>query len=102
MDDHELNTKTEDSGPEEIAADREHLALLLDHLREELSPLGWRMFELLFVQDLSQAEVEAASGLSADAVYAWGSRLRRVARKLLDEETQGRREGHRRVATNHG
>jgi RNA polymerase sigma-70 factor (ECF subfamily) len=81
----ELDTETEDSGPEETAASREHLALLLDRLREEVSPLGWRLFQLLFVQELSQPEVEAASGLSADAVYAWRSRLRRVARKLLAE-----------------
>jgi RNA polymerase sigma factor (sigma-70 family) len=81
----ELETEALDSGPEEIASSREHLALLLDRLREELSPLGRRLFQLLFVQELSQAEVEAASGLSADAVYAWRSRLRRLARKLLAE-----------------
>jgi RNA polymerase sigma factor (sigma-70 family) len=81
----ELEPEAPDSGPEEVAAGREHLALLLDRLREELSPLGRRLFELLFVQELSQAEVQAASGLSADAVYAWRSRLRRLAQKLLAE-----------------
>jgi RNA polymerase sigma-70 factor (ECF subfamily) len=81
----ELEVETEGPGPEEIAASREHLALLLDLLYDELSPLGWRMFELLFVQDLPQAEVEAVSGLSPDAVYAWRSRLRQMARKLRDE-----------------
>ncbi|MFL6260504.1 MAG: RNA polymerase sigma factor [Thermoanaerobaculia bacterium] len=81
----DLETEDPESGPEEIAAGREHLSLLLDRLREELSPLGRRLFELLFVQELSQREVQAASGLSADAVYAWRSRLRRLARKLLAE-----------------
>jgi RNA polymerase sigma factor (sigma-70 family) len=81
----EIDPETEDPGPEEIVASREHLALLLDCLYEELSPLGWRMFELLFVQDLSQAEVEAVSGLSAEAVYKWKSRLRSMARKLEAE-----------------
>jgi RNA polymerase sigma factor (sigma-70 family) len=81
----ELETEAPESGPEEIAAGREHLSLLLDRLREELSPLGRRLFELLFVQELSQTEVQAASGLSADAVYAWRSRLRRLAHKLLAE-----------------
>jgi hypothetical protein len=71
------------SGQEEVTAGREHLALLLDRLREEVSPLGWRLFDLLFVQALSLPEVREASGLSADAVYAWRSRLRRLARKLL-------------------
>jgi RNA polymerase sigma factor (sigma-70 family) len=81
----ELDVETEEPGPEEIAVSREHLALLLDHLYEVLSPQGWQMFELLFVQDLSQAEVEALSGLSAEAVYQWKSRLRSMARKLEAE-----------------
>lgn len=83
--DGELEPETPDSGPEEVVASRELLSLLLGRLREELSPLGWGMFELLFVQELSQEEVQAASGLSADAVYAWRSRLRRLAQKLLAE-----------------
>jgi RNA polymerase sigma-70 factor, ECF subfamily len=77
--------KAPDSGPEEVTAGREHLALLLDRLREEVSPLGRRLFDLLFIQELSLPEVRAASGLSPDAVYAWRSRLRRLARKLLAE-----------------
>jgi RNA polymerase sigma-70 factor (ECF subfamily) len=82
---HEMEIAAPDVGPEEIAAGREHLAVLLDRLREEVSPLGRRLFDLLFVQELSLPEVRAASGLSADAVYAWRSRLRRVARKLWSE-----------------
>jgi RNA polymerase sigma-70 factor (ECF subfamily) len=74
-----------DRGPEEIAAGREHLSRLLDRLREEASPLGCRLFDLLFVQELSLPEVRAASGLSEDAVYAWRSRLRRLAQRLLGE-----------------
>ncbi|HYN21188.1 MAG TPA: hypothetical protein VE078_09525 [Thermoanaerobaculia bacterium] len=74
-----------DRGPEEVTAGREELRLLLDRLREKLSPLGQRLFELLFVQEMSPEETMAASGLSADAVYAWRSRLRRLARELLAE-----------------
>ncbi len=81
----ELERESPEIGPEDFAASRELLSLLLDRLREELSPLGWQMFELLFVQELSQAEVEAATGLSADAVYQWRRRLRLLARKLLAE-----------------
>jgi hypothetical protein len=61
------------------------LRLLLDRLREELSPLGWRLFDLLFIRELSLPEVKAESGLSDDAVYAWRSRLRRLAQRLLAE-----------------
>jgi RNA polymerase sigma factor (sigma-70 family) len=81
----ELEVETPESGPEKAAASRELLALLLDRLREELSPLGWWLFELLIVQERSLKEVRAASGLSAAAVYAWRSRLRRRAQKLLAE-----------------
>lgn len=84
----ELETEAPDRGPEEIAVSREHLSRLLDRLRESLSPLGWRLFDLLFVQELSQSEVQAASGLSADAVYAWRSRLRRLAQKLAAEMSE--------------
>jgi len=86
--DDELDAEAPESGPEEIVASREHLSLLLDRLRESLSPLGWRLFDLLFVQELSQAEVQAASGLSADAVYAWRSRLRRAAQRLVGEMSE--------------
>jgi RNA polymerase sigma-70 factor (ECF subfamily) len=84
----ELDTAAPDSDPEEVTASREHLTRLLDRLHEELSPLGWRLFQLLFVQELSQAEVQEKSGLSAEAVYAWRSRLRRLAHKLLAEMSE--------------
>ncbi len=81
----DLDAATPDRGPEEVTASREQLRLLLDRLRERLSPLGRQLFELLFVQELSLPETMAASGLSADAVYAWRSRLRRLAQGLLAE-----------------
>lgn len=81
----DLDAATGESDPEEITASREQLHLLLDRLREELSPLGWRLFDLLFVREMSLPEVKAESGLSDDAVYAWRSRLRRLAQRLLTE-----------------
>lgn len=71
--------------PERVAASREHLRLLLDSLVERLSPLGRRLFDLLFVQERPLAEVRAATGLSDDAVYAWRSRLRRLTRTVAAE-----------------
>lgn len=81
----DLEAPAPDQSPEQVTASREQLGLLLDRLREEVSPLGWRLFDLLFVQELSLPEVKTASGLSDDAVYAWRSRLRRVAQRLLHE-----------------
>jgi RNA polymerase sigma-70 factor, ECF subfamily len=81
----DLDAMAPESGPEEVAASREQLSLLLERLREKLSPLGHQLFVLLFVQEMSVAETMAESGLTADAVYAWRSRLRRVAQQLLAE-----------------
>jgi DNA-directed RNA polymerase specialized sigma24 family protein len=79
----DLGRAAPDRGPEEVTASREQLRLLLERLREKLSPLGRHLFELLFVQQLSPQETMQASGLSADAVYAWRSRLRRLAQELM-------------------
>jgi RNA polymerase sigma factor (sigma-70 family) len=75
-----------ESGPEEAAASREQLKLLLHRLTEELSPLGRHLFDLLFLRELPLDEVVARTGMNPDAVYAWRSRLRRLARLLLKEE----------------
>lgn len=77
---------------ETAAASREVLGRLFDRLTEELSPLGRRLFDLLLVQETPVAEAVLATGLSADAVYAWRSRLRRLARNLLAELSEPPRE----------
>jgi RNA polymerase sigma-70 factor (ECF subfamily) len=79
----DLDRETEHGRPEVDAASRETLRLLLGHLREELSPLGRHLFNLLFLREMSLTEVTASTGLSADAVYAWRSRLRKQARGFL-------------------
>lgn len=79
MEDDDFDHPAADSSPEEVAVSREHLSLLFDRLREEVSPLGQHIFDLLYVQELSTAEVMKETGLSDDAVYAWRSRLRRWA-----------------------
>lgn len=81
----DLDGAAAERGPEEVTASREQLRLLLERLREKLSPLGCHLFELLFVQELSVTETMANSGLSADAVYAWRSRLRNLAQDLQAE-----------------
>lgn len=80
-----LDVTDPERGPEEVTASREQLSLLLERLREKLSPLGHQLFVLLFVQEMTIPETMAESGLSADAVYAWRSRLIRVAKQLRAE-----------------
>ncbi len=79
-----------ESGPEEVAASREQLKLLLHRLTEELTPLGRHLFDLLFLRELPFEEVTRQTGMTPDAVYAWRSRLRRLARRLLDETSESR------------
>ena len=86
----DLDRVAPDSGPEEIAASREQLRHLLHRLTEELTPLGRHLFDLLFLRELPFEEVTRLTGMTADAVYAWRSRLRRLARRLLDEASSER------------
>jgi len=84
MDD-DFDRPAPEPGPLQIVAGREELELLLDRMRESSSPLGWQIFELFFIQGLSVSETADSSGLSKDAVYAWISRLRKLARELMEE-----------------
>lgn len=84
-----------ESGPEEITASREQFRLLLDRLTEELSPLGRHLFDLLFLRELPLEEVTRKTSLSPDAVYAWRSRLRRLAGRLLGEMSENRLDSRR-------
>lgn len=64
---------------------REILHRLKDRVKEKLTPEGRQMFELLFLQELSPAEVARKTGKSLDAVYKWQSRLRQLLLQLRDE-----------------
>lgn len=66
-------------------ATREQLELLVDRVRQALSPLGLEMFERLVVQEEAVESVCAATGMKADAVYAWRSRLGKLVRKIAGE-----------------
>jgi RNA polymerase sigma-70 factor, ECF subfamily len=74
-----------DPGPEARAASKQELRFLLRRMQAELSPQGWNLFDLLLVQRLPVEEVERRTRMSRDAIYAWRSRLRKLARRLLRE-----------------
>ncbi len=88
----ELDRFAAEGEPETIAAARDLLSELLRRLETELSPLGWRLFRLLFVEQRSVEEICDRESMKADAVYAWRSRLRRAARRLR-QELEARRDG---------
>ena len=64
---------------------RDLLARLLEELRQWLTPEGQRYFQLLYVDERSISDVAATSGTTADALYAWRSRLVKKVRKLRDK-----------------
>lgn len=80
-----LDDRPPPPGPEAETVSRQQLSHLLCRLRETLSPLGWHLFELLYLRQQTVEETRLATGMSADAVYAWRSRLRRLARRLAGE-----------------
>ncbi|MEM1179483.1 MAG: sigma-70 family RNA polymerase sigma factor [Acidobacteriota bacterium] len=80
--DEQMEGASREIDPERRARSKQQLRRLLAHLKSELSPLGRRMFDLLFVREASHSEVMRLTGLGADAVYAWRSRLRRRATEL--------------------
>lgn len=71
--------------PEEKAAGREEIGLLFERLQEALSPLGMRLFQLLFIEELEVEEISRRINMKADAIYAWRSRLRRLCGQVLGE-----------------
>lgn len=83
----ELSPQTQ--SPELRLASRELLAAILARLPLELSPKGMHLFQLLLVEEKSVEEVAGITGLSADAVYAWKSRLAKRIRQLASEIEAG-------------
>ena len=74
-------------GPEAKVAARELFAGVTARLREELSPQGFDLFEMLLVDDRPVEDACAATGMSRDAIYAWRSRLMKIVRRIADSLT---------------
>lgn len=72
-------------GPESEAISRDMLAALTNAVRERLTPRGAELFDLLFLEGRQVDEVCELTGMSADAVYAWKSRLTRQVREILED-----------------
>ncbi len=64
---------------------RQLATVMCERLQHTLSPLGFRVFELLFREEHSPEAVCSELGMSADALYAWRSRIRKTARELVQE-----------------
>lgn len=73
-----------EASPERRTASRELLQCLVENFRRRLSPLGWTMFEMLFVWDGSVEEVSREMDMNRDAVRKWRTRLRELARQWAE------------------
>jgi len=67
---------------------KDFLETLYHHVKAVLSPRGLELFDLLIVQQEPIEAVCASTGMTTDAVYAWRSRLTKVARTLGAELMQ--------------
>lgn len=76
--------------PEMRAASREALDALLDRLRAELSPKGFDLFLRLYVEEQAVEVVCRELGMTADAIYAWRTRLSKLVRGMAREEAVDR------------
>ena len=65
---------------EEAIASRQVLQQVFSRLEERLSPLGQQLFEMIVIREHSVSQVEAATGMSSAAIYAWRSRLAKLVR----------------------
>ncbi|WP_437625322.1 RNA polymerase sigma factor [Sorangium sp. So ce1151] len=72
-------------GPEHLIASKEMATCILETVRKQLTDHGLELFHLLIVEERSIEEVCAVTGKSADAIYAWRSRLGRLVMKVAQE-----------------
>jgi RNA polymerase sigma-70 factor (ECF subfamily) len=80
-------------GAAKLLESRDLLEALVDRLQGRLSVQGFQLFELLYVEERSVEEACALARLSPDAVYAWRSRIGRLAREIRAELLAERQPG---------
>lgn len=71
--------------PETITSSREDLRLLIDRLRETLSPRGLEVFQRMIIDEEPLDELVARTGMTREALYQWKSRVLRTVRSLAEE-----------------
>lgn len=84
-DDDDLDGVDMEADSESILVSKDILEKILDFMIEELSPKGWDMFDLLFLEELSVEEVMEQEKMTRSAVDQWKCRIRKLARRLLRE-----------------
>ena len=75
---------------EEAVSSREILCILIEELRGALSPLGFRIFELMWMDEHSIEDVAKALELTPNAIYSHRSRLLKKVAEILSRLMQDR------------
>jgi RNA polymerase sigma-70 factor (ECF subfamily) len=95
LDDHLDHRPSPGVDAEEALSSHELLAATLHEVRARVSDRGRELFDLLLVDDHSVEDVAVLMDMTPDAVYAWRSRLsklaREVAAKILSDKRSSRR-----------
>ncbi len=73
------------AGAESQVIHRELLAKVITRLREELTPKGLHLFQLIMIEQREVAEVCEITDMKPDAVYAWRSRLAKRVRGIAEK-----------------
>lgn len=74
-----------DSSPSRRIESRVQLTTVLDRIHSQLNERGVRLFNFLYVEQRSIAEVCELEGMSRAALDQWNARLRKLARRLRSE-----------------
>lgn len=69
-----------------VLESREELRALLEKLRAHLNERGLALFQAIYVEQRPIAEVAAEQGMTREAVDAWNTRTRNLARRLTRED----------------
>jgi DNA-directed RNA polymerase specialized sigma24 family protein len=86
MDPHELSEGAGAGGrTEERVMSRDLAAHIYQALTVELTPLAFKVFEVLFVDEASVEAACAQLQMSHHAIYAWQNRLSKIVRRLATE-----------------
>lgn len=80
-----LDRETSEAFCDRHVVSRQLLEKLWCSFQESLSPLARELFWRLYVEEQSVRRVQQDCGLSADAVYQWRRRLKKIAQDTLDQ-----------------
>jgi RNA polymerase sigma factor (sigma-70 family) len=79
---------SEAHSPEARVVSQNALDALLERMRADLSPKGFDVFVRLYVEEQGVDVVARELGMTADALYAWRTRLSRLVRAYATELDQ--------------